>query len=158
MKDLNGIAYQWTNQSPELEGGRLPTTEQQRVGAREVLYGNMEISEKWNPERRIVLEDIDLLWFGVQLRRQLSIMGRMRLDEINFSDPEQRFDLLLVKEDNLFLIKNLKDRSQPTIRLDFREFKEGFGDFRQSLWQDILRRYPQIVSHPHFTEMEQHFR
>ena len=157
MKDLGEIAYQWEDEL-QLRNGHLPAREGARVGDRQVLFGDVVIAEKWNPEKKIKLESIDLLWFGVHLQRQLAVMGRMKLDEVTLSDPAQSFELLFWKEDSLLLVKNMQDRSQPAVRLEFRDFKTGFGRFRQSLWGDIMQRYPDIIKHPQFFEIERHFR
>ena len=129
-----------------------------RPGTLEVIYGDVRIEEEWNPERAVVLEGIDLLWFVLRLRQQLRFMSRMSQDEIRFSDPERRFDLLLWKESGLLLVKNLLDKSQPTVRLDFKDFKRGFLDFQKELLENIIRRYPHIKSHPGFEEIVRMFR
>lgn len=157
MEDGGRISIEITGAAGQLGSGGLGEVNS-NPGAREVIYGDIRIEEEWNPERAIELKNIDLLWFVLRLRQQLRFMARMPQDEIQFSDPERRFDLLLWKEGDLLLVKNLLDRSQGTVRLDFKAFKSGFLDFQGQLLRDLIRRYPQIQDHPGFEEIIRLFR
>lgn len=157
LEDGGRISLSLTDAAGLLEGTELGYANAQ-PGAREVIYGDVRIEEEWNPERVIELKNIDLIWFVLRLRQQLRYMARLPQDEIEFSDPERRFHLLLWKEGGLLIVKNLLDKGQPSVRLDFKAFKRGFLDFQENLLADLIHRYPQIQDHPGYDEIVRMFR
>ena len=124
---------------------------------RAILRGNLRLEEKWS-ERHLDLIDIDLLWFTVQMTRQLRTLAQARLDEIQLADPDGRIDLILYRENDLLIVKDLLAEPRQSIRFDFKEFRQEFRSHQNQLWQDLLSHYPNLTEHPDFDASVRHFR